>query len=333
MPKTPSYSLETAMADIDKEYGTGAIFRMGEDPDFGIDCVSTGILPLDIALGKRGGLPLGRFTEIYGPQGSGKTTIVLSAIALAQAKGNTCAFIDAEHAIDPTYAAAIGVNVDELLIAQPDTGEEAFTAIEKLARTGEVSIIGVDSVAALLPRSMIEGNYGEAFVGMHPKFMSQSLGKLKGVASGGSTAIVFINQLRESIGKQFGSPEYTPGGKALGYYSSVRLDVRRIETLKDSDGAFANRTRVKVVKNKVGIPYKMCEFDLEYGVGIPREGCLIDLGITYGLVIQNGSWFATADGEKLGQGRSNAMHALFENTQLATELEGNIREAAFGEGS
>lgn len=329
MAKKTEKTLDQALEHINSEFGSGSIFRLAEAPTFGIECMPTGILPLDLALGDRGGLPRGRITEIYGPLASGKTTILLTAIAEAQKRDETCAFIDAEHALDLDYAKALGVKVDDLLISQPMYGEEAFSIMEALAETETISIIGVDSVAALLPRGMIDGSYGDAFVGMHPKFMSQSLGKLVRVASGGDTAIVFINQLRENIGKTYGPSEYTPGGKALGYYSSVRLDVRRIATLKDSeDEAIANRTKVKVVKSKVGRPYQSCEFDIEYGVGVPRENCLVDLGVQYGLIVKKGAWFASADGENLGQGKAKATAHLVATPELADELERRIKEIA-----
>ena len=321
-------SLDQALADIDKEWGTGSIFRMSESPELDIECVSTGILPLDLALGARRGLPRGRLTEIYGAQGAGKTTIVLMTLAEAQRQGHTCAFVDAEAALDPIYAAALGVDVDSLLISQPGTGEEAFYILEKLAQTNSVSFVGVDSVAALLPRAMIEGSYGDAFVGMHPKFMSQSLGKLKGIANEGNMGVLFINQIRKSIGVTYGSGEYTPGGQALGFYASVRLDARRIETIKDADkNPLANRTRVKVIKNKIGLPYRQCEFDLEYGIGVPPEGCLIDLALDLGLIVQKGAWFATDYGESLAQGREKLKEKLRTDRDLFDGLDKRVREA------
>lgn len=329
MKEKKNETLDEALASIDKEFGAGSIFRLAEAPQIDIECIPTGILPLDLALPPNRGVPRGRIVEIFGPPQSGKTTIVLTTIAEAQRRGETCAFLDAEHAFDPAYSRLLGVNPDTLLVSQPNTGEEAFFTMEKLCRTGEVSVIGVDSVAALLPRSMIEGDYGEAFVGMHPKFMSQSVGKLINWIDEGRSTVFFINQLRESIGKQFGPTEYRPGGKAVPYYSSVGLDVRRIETLKGTDGnPMASRTRVKVVKNKTGIPYRTCEFDLEYGVGVPRMNCILDLALDCGLVTLNGSWFATVHGEKLGQGRTKALEWLHENTSAADDMEYEIKELA-----
>ena len=276
----------------------------------------------------------GRITEIFGPPQSGKTTIALTTIAKAQERGEICAFIDAEDAFDPDYATTLGADPDKLLVSQPTTGEEGFYIMEKLCRTGEISIIVVDSVAALLPRSMIEGEYGEAFVGMHPKFMSQSVGKLTHWISEGNTAVIFLNQLRESIGKTYGPTEYRPGGKAVPYYSSVGLDVRRIATIKDpkTDDPIASRTKVKVVKNKVGIPYRQCEFDIEYGIGVPRENRLLDLGLTYGLMLQKGAWFASAKtGENIGQGKAKAAAFLKDNPEFADELETEILGVVNGE--
>lgn len=328
MVKEKTETLDEALATIDKEWGKGSIFVLAESPETDIECMSTGILPLDVALGVRAGIPRGRITEIFGPPQSGKTTIVLTTIAEAQKRGETCAFIDAEHAFDPAYARTLGVDPDRLLMSQPDTGEQAFFTMEHLCKTKQVSVIGVDSVAALLPRNMREGDYGDAFVGMHPKFMSQSVPKLVPHIDNGVTAVMFINQLRKSIGVQYGNPEYRPGGNAVPYYSSVGLDVRKIRTDKDkNDDPFSSRTKVKVVKSKVGIPYKVCEFDLEYGVGVPRANCIIDLGVEYGLIIQKGAWFATANGENIGQGKQNAIAWLNGHPEESAEIERQILEA------
>ena len=312
MAKAPVDPLAAAFDQINKQFGEGSIVRMGEDPDVEVKRISTGVWNLDIALG--GGLPLGRMVEIYGPNGSGKTTIALSTIAEAQRNGETCAFIDMEHALDPAYARALGVDVDALLLSQPGTGEQALEIVDILVCTGAVQVIVVDSVAAMSPRAEVEGDYGQAHVGLMARLMGQALRKLNPIVSTHEVCLIWINQLRESIGVMFGPTEFTPGGKGLPFYSSVRLDVRRIETMKTSekDGkeAFANRTRVKVIKNKVGIPHRQAEFDLVYGKGIVRGGVLLDLALKHKVIIQSGSWFATSNGEQVGQGRTNAVAAL-----------------------
>jgi recombination protein RecA len=299
--------------------------RLGDKAALSIEAVSTGALPLDIALGV-GGIPRGRIIEIFGPESSGKTTLVYHIIAEAQKRGGVCAFIDAEHAIDPVYARRIGVNTDELLISQPDYGEQALEIVDVLTRSGAVDVVAVDSVAALTPRSELEGQMGEVTVGLQARLMSQALRKLAGNLNRANTMCLFTNQIREKIGVSFGSPETQPGGRALKFYSSQRLDIRRIETLKDGTEAVANRVRVKVVKNKVAAPFKQAEFDIEYGVGISREGSLIDLGIDHDLVQKSGSFFSYGD-TRLGQGRSNSKQFLVENPDIANEIESRILQA------
>ncbi len=319
-------ALEIALGQIDKQFGKGSIMRMGEKTTLGIDVISTGALSLDLALGI-GGLPRGRVTEIYGPESSGKSTLAMHVVAEAQRNGGVCAYIDAEHAMDPIYAKAIGVDIDQLLISQPDTGEQALEICDMLVRSGAIDVIVVDSVAALTPRAEIEGEMGDHHVGAQARLMSQALRKLTGNLNKTNTIAIFINQLREKIGVMFGSPETTPGGRALKFYSSVRLDIRRIESLKDGAEIVGNRTRVKVVKNKVSPPFKQAEFDIMYGKGISREGTLIDLSVDFGIVKKSGAWF-TYEGEQLGQGRENAKSFLTEHPEVMMEISDKVMVAA-----
>ncbi|GAB94282.1 recombination protein RecA [Kineosphaera limosa] len=316
-------SLNTVMAQIEKNFGKGAVMRLGDDVRPPIEVIPTGAIALDVALGI-GGLPRGRVVEIYGPESSGKTTVALHAVASAQKAGGIAAFIDAEHALDPEYAKKLGVDTDALLVSQPDTGEQALEIADMLIRSGALDIIVVDSVAALVPRAEIEGEMGDSHVGLQARLMSQALRKLTGALNSSGTTAIFINQLREKIGVMFGSPETTTGGKALKFYASVRLDVRRIETLKDGSEPVGNRTRVKVVKNKVSPPFKQAEFDIIYGQGISREGGLIDMGVDQGFVKKSGSWY-TYEGDQLGQGKENARSFLRDNPGLADELEIKIK--------
>ncbi len=317
-------ALEQVMGQIDKQFGKGAVMRLGDDVRPPIEVIPTGSIALDVALGI-GGLPRGRVVEIYGPESSGKTTVALHAVASAQKAGGIAAFIDAEHALDPEYAKALGVDTDALLVSQPDTGEQALEIADMLIRSGAIDIIVIDSVAALVPRAEIEGEMGDSHVGLQARLMSQALRKITGALNNTGTTAIFINQLREKIGVMFGSPETTSGGKALKFYASVRLDVRRIETLKDGTEAVGNRTRVKVVKNKVSPPFKQAEFDIIYGQGISREGGLIDMGVDQGFVRKAGAWY-TYDGDQLGQGKENARGFLRDNPDLADELEKRIKE-------
>ena len=317
-------ALDVAMAQIEKAHGKGSVMRLGERPHVPIEVIPTGSIALDIALGI-GGLPRGRVVEIYGPESSGKTTVALHAVANAQAGGGVAAFIDAEHALDPEYARALGVDTDALLVSQPDTGEQALEIADMLIRSGALDIIVIDSVAALVPRAEIEGEMGDSHVGLQARLMSQALRKITGALSNSGTTAIFINQLREKIGVMFGSPETTTGGKALKFYSSVRLDVRRIETLKDGADAVGNRTRVKVVKNKVAPPFKQAEFDIVYGQGISREGSLIDVGVEQAIVKKSGAWY-TYEGDQLGQGKENVRNFLRDNPDLADEIEKRIKE-------
>jgi recombination protein RecA len=317
-------ALETVMSQIEKQHGKGAVMRLGDETRSPIEVIPTGSIALDVALGI-GGLPRGRIVEIYGPESSGKTTVALHAVASAQKAGGIAAFIDAEHALDPDYAKALGVDIDQLLVSQPDTGEQALEIADMLIRSGALDIIVIDSVAALVPRAEIEGEMGDSHVGLQARLMSQALRKITGALNSTGTTAIFINQLREKIGVFFGSPETTTGGKALKFYASVRLDVRRIETLKDGSEAVGNRTRVKVVKNKVSPPFKQAEFDILYGHGISREGGLIDMGVEHGMVRKAGAWF-TYDGDQLGQGKENARTFLRDNPDLADELEKKIKE-------
>ncbi|WAX57456.1 recombinase RecA [Jatrophihabitans cynanchi] len=317
-------ALDVAMAQIEKQHGKGAVMRLGDRTAAPIEVIPTGSIALDVALGI-GGLPRGRVIEIYGPESSGKTTVALHAVANAQANGGTAAFIDAEHALDPDYAKALGVDTDALLVSQPDTGEQALEIMDMLIRSGAIDIVVVDSVAALVPRAEIEGEMGDSHVGLQARLMSQALRKITGALSNTGTTAIFINQLREKIGVMFGSPETTTGGKALKFYASVRLDVRRIETLKDGGDAVGNRTRVKVVKNKVAPPFKQAEFDIVYGQGISREGSLIDVGVEQGLIKKSGAWY-TYDTDQLGQGKENVRNFLRDNPDLADEIEKKIKE-------
>jgi recombination protein RecA len=315
-------SLETTVAAIEKNFGKGAIMKMGEKTTMAIEVVPTGALALDLALGV-GGLPRGRVTEIFGPESSGKSTLAMHVVAEAQRNGGICAYIDAEHAMDPSYAAAIGVDIDELLISQPDTGEQALEIAALLVRSGALDIIVIDSVAALTPRAEIEGEMGDTHVGLQARLMSQALRKLTANLNKTSTIAVFINQLREKIGVMFGSPETTPGGRALKFYSSVRLDIRRVESIKDGGEVIGNRTKVKVVKNKVAPPFRQCEFDIMYGRGISREGSLLDVGVDLSIVKKSGAWY-TYEGEQLGQGRENSKQFLADNPEIMVEISDRI---------
>lgn len=316
--------LLSALSHIEKQYGKGAVMRLGDRPVVPIDVIPTGSIALDVALGI-GGLPRGRVVEIYGPESSGKTTVALHAVASVQAAGGIAAFIDAEHALDPTYAQKLGVNLDDLYVSQPDTGEQALEIADTLIRSGAIDLIVIDSVAALTPKAEIEGEMGDSHVGLQARLMSQALRKMTGAISTTGTTAIFINQLREKIGVMFGNPETTTGGKALKFYASVRLDVRRIETLKDGSEPVGSRTRVKVVKNKVAPPFKQAEFDILYGIGISREGGLIDMGVEHGFIRKAGAWY-TYDGDQLGQGKENARAFLRDNPDLANELEKRIKE-------
>ena len=315
-------ALAAALAQIEKQHGKGSVMRLGEDVRQPIEVIPTGSIALDVALGI-GGLPRGRVVEIYGPESSGKTTVALHAIANAQAAGGICAFIDAEHALDPDYAAKLGVDTDALLVSQPDNGEQALEIADTLVRSGALALVVIDSVAALTPRAEIEGEMGDSHVGLQARLMSQALRKMTGALSGAGTTAIFINQLREKIGVMFGSPETTTGGRALKFYASIRLDVRRIETLKDGAEMVGNRTRVKVVKNKVAPPFKQAEFDIIYGQGISREGSLIDLGVDCGIIRKAGAWF-TYEADQLGQGKENARNFLKSNPEVAAEIERRI---------
>ena len=317
-------ALEAALAQIDKQFGKGSVMRLGDDTRAPIEAIPTGSVALDIALGI-GGLPRGRVVEIYGPESSGKTTVALHAVASAQRLGGIAAFIDAEHALDPEYAKKLGVDTDALLVSQPDTGEQALEIMDMLVGSGSIDIIVIDSVAALVPRAEIEGEMGDSHVGLQARLMSQALRKITGRLSQTRTTAIFINQLREKIGVMFGSPETTTGGKALKFYASVRIDVRRIETLKEGTNPVGNRTRAKIVKNKMAPPFKQAEFDIIYGAGISREGSLIDIGVEQGFVKKSGAWF-TYDGDQLGQGKENARKFLRDNPDLANELERQILE-------
>ena len=317
-------ALDAVMAQIEKAHGKGSVMRLGDDVRPPIDVIPTGSIALDVALGI-GGLPRGRVVEIYGPESSGKTTVALHAVASAQRGGGIAAFIDAEHALDPEYAKKLGVDIDSLLVSQPDTGEQALEIADMLIRSGSIDIIVIDSVAALVPRAEIEGEMGDSHVGLQARLMSQALRKITGALNNTGTTAVFINQLREKIGVMFGSPETTTGGKALKFYASVRLDVRRIETLKDGTDPVGNRTRVKVVKNKVAPPFKQAEFDILYGQGISREGGLIDMGVEQGFVRKSGAWY-TYEGDQLGQGKENARTFLKDNPDLGDEIEKKIKE-------
>ncbi|MEV7807828.1 recombinase RecA [Microbispora sp. NPDC088329] len=317
-------ALETALAQIERQFGKGSVMRLGDDARAPIEVIPTGSIALDVALGI-GGFPRGRIVEVYGPESSGKTTVALHAVANAQKGGGIAAFIDAEHALDPEYAKKLGVDVDALLVSQPDTGEQALEIADMLIRSGAVDIIVIDSVAALVPKAEIEGEMGDSHVGLQARLMSQALRKVAGALNQTRTTAIFINQLREKIGVMFGSPETTTGGKALKFYASVRLDVRRIETLKDGTEPVGNRTRVKVVKNKMAPPFRQADFDILYGMGISREGGLIDMGVEHGFVRKAGAWY-TYEGDQLGQGKENARNFLKNNPDIANEIEKKIKE-------
>ena len=318
-------ALDQAFKQIEKKYGKGSIMKMGEAPKVSIDAIPTGAINLDIALGI-GGLPRGRVIEIYGPESSGKTTLALHVIAEAQKMGDTCAFVDAEHALDAEYAENLGVNIDELILSQPDTGEAGLDIAESLVRSGAVGLIVIDSVAALVPKAEIEGEMGDSHMGLQARLMSQALRRLTGIISKSNTTVIFINQLREKIGVMFGSPETTTGGRALKFYSSVRLDIRRIKTIAEGDNSIGSRTRVKIVKNKVAPPFKIVEFDIMYGKGISKSGVLLDTAVDLDIIDKAGSWYSYGD-EKLGQGRENVKVMLEENGDLAAEIDKKVRAA------
>ena len=317
-------ALEAAMASIDKQFGKGAVMKMGEKTNVTLEVIPTGALGLDIALGV-GGVPRGRIVEIYGPESSGKTTLALHIVAQAQKLGGDAAFIDAEHALDPVYAKKLGVNIEELIVSQPDTGEQALEIAEALVRSGAIDVIVIDSVAALVPKAEIDGDMGDSHVGLQARLMSQALRKLAGVISKSNTIVIFINQLREKVGIMFGSPETTTGGRALKFYSSIRLDIRRIEAIKDGTTMIGNRTRVKVVKNKVSPPFREVEFDIIYGEGISKEGSLLDVAINQDIILKSGSWFSYNE-QRIGQGRENAKKFLKENPVIAADIEQKIRQ-------
>ncbi len=321
-------ALDMALGQIEKQFGKGSVMKMGEKSNMKVETISTGALALDLALGV-GGLPRGRVVEIYGPEASGKSTLAMHVVAEAQRNGGICAYVDAEHAMDPAYAKNIGVDIDELLISQPDTGEQALEITDMLVRSGALDVIVIDSVAALTPRAEIEGEMGDSHVGLQARLMSQALRKLTANLNKSNTVCVFINQLREKIGVMFGSPETTPGGRALKFYSSVRLDIRRIEAIKDGVEVVGNRTRVKVVKNKVAPPFKQCEFDIMYGKGISREGSLLDIGVDTGIVKKSGAWY-TYEGEQLGQGRENSKVFLTQNPEIMVEISDRIMSTVVG---
>ncbi|HJA95673.1 MAG TPA: recombinase RecA [Firmicutes bacterium] len=322
-------ALDAVLAQIEKAYGKGAIMKLGQDAgNTDIEVIPTGCLSLDLALGV-GGLPRGRMVEIYGPESSGKTTVALHAVAEAQKMGGIAAFVDAEHALDPVYAKKLGVNLDELYVSQPDTGEQALDIVDALVRSSAVDIIVVDSVAALTPKAEIEGDMGDSHVGLQARLMSQALRKLTAIVNKSKTCVVFINQLREKVGVMFGNPEVTPGGKALKFYASVRIDVRKTDILKDTDGAAGNRTRAKVVKNKLAPPFRQAEFDIMYGEGVSQEGCIIDLGVQYDVIKKSGAWYSYND-NKVANGRERMRQFLKDNPELAKEMEEKIRAAAKG---
>ncbi|GAA4628440.1 recombinase RecA [Cellulomonas oligotrophica] len=323
-PQDRQKALEAALGQIDRQFGKGSVMRLGEDTRAPVEVIPTGSVTLDVALGI-GGLPRGRVVEIYGPESSGKTTVALHAVANAQRAGGIAAFIDAEHALDPEYAKKLGVDTDALLVAQPDNGEQALEIMDTLIRSGAIDIVVIDSVAALVPKAEIEGEMGDSHVGLQARLMSQALRKITGALNASGTTAIFINQLREKIGVFFGSPETTTGGKALKFYASVRMDIRRIETLKEGSEPIGNRTRVKVVKNKMAPPFKQAEFDILYGHGISREGSLIDMGVEHGFIRKSGAWY-TYEGDQLGQGKENARGFLRDNPDLADEIDKKIKE-------
>ncbi|WP_311492637.1 recombinase RecA [uncultured Anaerococcus sp.] len=318
-------ALDQAFKQIEKKYGKGSIMKMGEAPRMAIDAIPTGAVNLDIALGI-GGLPRGRVIEIYGPESSGKTTLALHVISEAQKLGDTCAFVDAEHALDAEYAGNLGVNIDELILSQPDTGEAGLDIAESLVRSGAVGLIVIDSVAALVPKAEIEGEMGDSHMGLQARLMSQALRRLTGIISKSNTTVIFINQLREKIGVMFGNPETTTGGRALKFYSSVRLDIRRVKTITEGDNSIGSRTRVKIVKNKVAPPFKIVEFDIMYGKGISKAGVLLDTAVDLDIIEKAGSWYSYGE-EKLGQGRENVKLMLEENAELAKEIDEKVRAA------
>lgn len=317
-------ALDAAMSQIEKQFGKGSVMKLGDYKSMEIEAISTGALNLDIALGI-GGIPRGRIIEIYGPESSGKTTLALHAVAEAQKKGGEAAFIDAEHALDPSYAKKIGVDIDNLIVSQPDTGEQALEIAEALIRSGAIDIVVVDSVAALVPKAEIDGDMGDAHVGLQARLMSQALRKLAGTINKTNATIIFINQLREKVGVMFGNPETTAGGRALKYYASVRMDIRRIEAIKQDGEVVGNRTRVKVVKNKVAPPFREAEFDIVYGKGISKEGSVLDLAVDLDIIEKSGSWFSY-NGEKIGQGRENVKKQLLENPKFMAEIEKKVRD-------
>ena len=318
-------NLEQAIAQIEKEFGKGSIMRLGEYNVQDVDVIPTGCLSLDLALGV-GGVPRGRIVEIYGPESSGKTTVSLHIVAEAQKKGGTAAFIDAEHALDPTYAARLGVDINNLYVSQPDNGEQGLEIAESLVRSGSIDILVIDSVAALTPKAEIDGEMGDSHVGLQARLMSQALRKLTGITAKTKTCVIFINQLREKVGVMFGNPETTPGGKALKFYSSIRLDVRKSELIKDGDTTTGARTKVKVVKNKCAPPFKTAEFDMIFGAGISNESCILDLAVQYDIIQKSGAWFSY-NGEKIGQGRENVRKLLVENVEFCEEIEKKVRES------
>ncbi|MCK9218043.1 MAG: recombinase RecA [Firmicutes bacterium] len=318
-------ALELAIGQVERQFGKGSIMKLGENVKLNVDFISTGSLDLDIALGI-GGVPRGRVVEVFGPESSGKTTVALHMIAEAQRNGGEAAFIDAEHALDPIYAKKIGVDIDNLIVSQPDTGEQALEICETLVRSGAIDIIVIDSVAALVPKAEIDGEMGDSHVGLQARLMSQALRKLAGAISKSKTTAVFINQLREKVGIMFGNPEVTPGGKALKFYSSVRLDVRRIDSIKQGNEIIGNRTRVKVVKNKVAPPFKQAEFDIIYGEGISKEGSILDVAVNNDIILKSGSWYSYGD-TRIGQGRENARQYLKENPSITKEIENKVRES------
>ena len=326
MDEKKSKALESVLVQIEKQYGKGSIMRLGDEAgDNSIEVISSGCLALDLALGV-GGFPRGRIVEIYGPESSGKTTVALHAIAEAQKKGGITAFIDAEHALDPVYAKALGVNLDDLYVSQPDTGEQALEITDQLVRSGAIDLIVIDSVAALTPKAEIEGEMGDSHVGLQARLMSQALRKLAGVTNKSNTCVIFINQLREKVGVMFGNPETTPGGKALKFYASVRLDVRKGDVIKDATGQIGNKTKAKVIKNKLAPPFRVAEFDIIYGRGVSREGCIVDMGVETGVLEKSGAW-VSYNGEKIANGRDKTKEFLLANPDLMDELEAKIKEA------
>ena len=325
-PQERDKALDMALGQIEKQFGKGSVMKMGEKGSMKIETIPTGALALDLALGV-GGLPRGRVVEIYGPESSGKSTLAMHVVAEAQRNGGICAYVDAEHAMDPIYASAIGVDTDQLLISQPDTGEQALEIVDMLVRSGALDVIVIDSVAALTPRAEIEGEMGDSHVGLQARLMSQALRKLTANLNKSDTILIFINQLREKIGVMFGSPETTTGGRALKFYSSVRLDIRRIESIKDGVEIVGSRTRVKVVKNKVAPPFRQAEFDIMYGKGISREGAVLDMAVELGIAKKSGAWF-TYDGEQMGQGRENAKNFLLENPEIMVQMAERVRQQA-----